>query len=100
MSASEERISQKSSVQITSAGTQGCFLRSTFRLQMWVRRSEELAVSHKILATARPTVPNPTSATRPTTVVSGRVSATRVSSSCLDEVRPKIVLVVEYYSLP
>src|SRR5579872_3369594 len=64
MSASELRISPKSSVQTTLSGTQGCFLRSTLRLQIWVSRSKPTLRSARILATHRPTVPKPTSATR------------------------------------
>src|SRR5580693_9225614 len=53
-----------SSVQITSAGTHGCFLRSKLRLQMWLSCSALLLFSHKILATDRPTLPKPINATR------------------------------------
>src|SRR5580704_4496007 len=69
MSASELRMVWKSSVQTTSLGIdssvlQACFLRSTLRLQMCVRRSIPSLRWQRILATGRPTVPRPTSAIR------------------------------------
>src|SRR2546421_6375795 len=64
MSISEPRMTSKSSVQITFDGIHDCFLRSKLRLQMCVRRRRPSLRSHRILATALPTVPKPTRATR------------------------------------
>src|SRR3984885_15330622 len=73
MSTSDFRTDSTSSVHMTSFGTQDCFFRSTLRLQMWVRRRERLPFSHRIFATARPTVPKPIRATRQTEVCSLRL---------------------------
>src|ERR1700693_5457325 len=75
MSTSELRIACKSSVQITSLGTQGCFFRSILRLQTCVRRIRPGLRSQRILATARPTVPKPTRATRRAGVLGSVLSA-------------------------
>src|SRR5258706_7611590 len=82
MSASELRIVWRSSVQTTSVGTQGCFLRSTLRLQMCVSRSKPSLRSHRILATARPTVPKPTRATRRAELRSPEVGTALASDAC------------------
>src|SRR5215469_3006280 len=64
MSTSEFKTESMSSVQTTSLGTQGCFLRSTLRFEICVRRRPLSRPSHKIFAASRPTVPKPISATR------------------------------------
>src|SRR5579885_169508 len=65
-SASDFSTASTSSVQTTLAGTQSCFFRATFRLQMWVSFTDSLFVSHRIFATDRPTVQQPIRATRQT----------------------------------
>ena len=61
--ASEPSTTSMSSVQTTSGGTQSTRLRSTLRLQICVSRRRRCDPSQRMRATARPTVPKPTSAT-------------------------------------
>src|ERR1700690_401093 len=76
MTISTSEISTEStrSVHMTSLGNlfdpQDCFFFSMFRLQMGVRRRDPSPFSQSILATGRPTVPNPIRATRQVEVCS------------------------------
>jgi hypothetical protein len=64
MSTGAAKISSMSDVHVTSPGTQSTRLRATSRLKMWVRRTPRGGCSVRMRAAARPTVPNPSSATR------------------------------------
>ena len=59
----EERTSSAFSVHRMEAGSSAIFLRAMFRLQMYSSESGPLGLLARILATDRPTVPNPISPT-------------------------------------
>ena len=81
MSASEASTSAKSEVQTAPSGVQAADarFRSTSRLQTWVSRSGRPSPLPRILATDRPTVPNPTSATFNTASIPKKIAISRLA---------------------